>query len=261
MYSFELNFFPDPVFQDETAQGFDEHFYRFISTLRGSGQVLDELDNIVEQHNLEDGSKRIQVRCITPETDSLDAKYHSVYGRSSFDKLLEMSTQPPQYRLVGEVAEELECCSCDDPSFYILFTKYSETVSPPVDCGDCGLPVPLYRLPLARDDEDHHTLLGWETKYQACDTLFMQSGAGEQFGLRQMTRLDSQLNTLGREICADLAAKKGRPFYSYLMQYYREKKLCPGCGGEWKLETALHQFYKFRCDNCFLLSNSKFSGR
>ena len=258
MYSFELNFFPNPVLQDDGARGFDNIFYGFIGALRRNGQIVGELDNIVEQHDLEDGNKRIQLRCIAPEQDSLDAKYHSVYARAEFVTLLEMSTQPPQYRLVAEIFDKRKCCSCDAPSFYILFTTHLATASSPVDCGDCKLPVPLYRLPFVFDEQEHYAILSWQATYQACDTLYMQSGAGERFGLRQMTRLDSGLSLSGREICAAMASKKGRPFYYYLMQNKTEKELCPDCGGEWKLETASHEFYQFRCNNCFLLSNNKF---
>lgn len=256
MYSFEYNFFPDPAFRNDSFGDFDDTFNWFIGALRKNGQILGELDNVIEQHNLVDGQKRVQIRCIAPEQNSLDGKYHNVYCREGFSKIIEMSLRPPQLQLVGEVSDEPECCSCSSPSWYILFT-HCYSISPPVDCGDCGLPVPLYTLPFIEQEEEYASLLNWQTTYQCFDRLFMLSGTGERSGLRQIAPADSELSVWGRELCAKMADKIERPFYYFLTQYYPQKEMCPGCSGDWRLEEPLSgsKLYTFKCDHCFLLSD------
>jgi predicted nucleic acid-binding Zn ribbon protein len=142
----------------------------------------------------------------------------------------------------------------------VLFTTMLDD-RPPVECGDCGGAVPLYRLPKLEGDEEHSDIRSWPGAYQACDTLFMGSGVGERFGYRQMSRFDSPLTHEGREICQAMAELMGRPWSYYLTKYYSaQSKSCPGCGGPWVLDEPLFGLYHYKCDDCCLLSTEPSCG-
>lgn len=251
MHSFQYDFFPDPAQRGEEFEQFDDSLYWFLGCLRKSGQVIGALDTLVEL----DGC--IRFNGMAPAEDSLEHKYHSTYGQDVFAKLLAQSVQPPQLRLLGKILGASDVCACSDPSCYILFTTFI-AIAPPVQCGDCDLPIPLYRLPLIYGEKDYSALVSWESTYQSCDTLFMQSGVGERFGYRQMAQHDSPLSKVGREICAAMTEAKQRSFYYFLMKYYSaQKEICPSCGDSWRLAEPLHSFYEFKCDRCFLLSSDE----
>ena len=142
----------------------------------------------------------------------------------------------------------------------MLFTTFLDD-APPVRCGDCGRPVPLYRIPRLPDEEEHSDIRRWAGAYQAYDTLYMLSGSGERASYLHMSRLDSALTREGRQICAAMAERTGKPWYYYLHRDYSpQRQTCPGCGGPWALEEPLHGLYDYRCDRCCLLSVESVSG-
>jgi predicted nucleic acid-binding Zn ribbon protein len=248
MYSIEYDFFPDPSKTDA------ESFYNgplssFLASLYRSSILIGDPWNLVP---LED---RIRLFGIIPTPDALDARHYNTYARADLERLLEQSRQPPCFRIVGKVLELPDCCSCEEPGWYVLKTDFLND-GPPVQCGDCGRPVPLFRLPLLENEGEHSAVLRWDEIYQAYDTLFIQSSVGERSGYRQMSRLNSGLTREGRKICRAMAEGMGKPWYYYLNRYDDpQEPVCPGCGGPWKLTEPLHRLYDYKCDRCCLLSS------
>jgi predicted nucleic acid-binding Zn ribbon protein len=247
MFVCEYDFFPD-LDKTVVADLVNRELSSFIGDLYRSGQIVRDPWNVVE---LED---RVRLSCIIPAEDALDSRYYSRYAHRDLEQLLLKSRRPPAYRVLGKALGLPECCECKEPSSYVLFTTMLDD-QPPVECGDCGRAIPLYRIPLLEGEEEHSAIRRWAGTYQACDTLFMGSGVGERFGYRQMARFDSPLTREGREICRTMSERTGRPWYYYLTKYYSaQSKLCPGCGSEWELDEPLFRLYHYKCDDCQLLS-------
>src|SRR5439155_18113570 len=133
------------------------------------------------------------------------------------------------------------------PKTFILFTHMFSS-SPPVRCGTCFMPVPLYRLPHTRDAE-YLNVLHWVADYRACDTLQMHCTTGERFGESQLGRVDSALSRQGRALAAELAAALDRPVYYNLFKARgRNRKTelarkCPSCGRKWHLREPWHGLF------------------
>jgi predicted nucleic acid-binding Zn ribbon protein len=169
-----------------------------------------------------------------------------------------------EVKVLGTRPESSSACECQTGGPLVLFTTYMRRASP-LTCADCLRPVPLYRIPHTYGEE-YGDVLRWESDYQACDTLYMNSGAGERFGEREMSRRDSSLSPRGRALCKSIAELTGRGVYYYLSRTggrSRARELlrrCPDCGGEWLLEEPFHIF-DFKCDRCMLLSNISFDFR
>lgn len=253
MYSFECDFFPDPTRRGDDDEDFDGCFNLLLGSLLKNGQLSSERSNIVDHGDF------IRLHALSPAPDGLSEQHFGIYCRDSWRKLLSLSLQSPSIRFVGKVLDQPDCCSCVEPSCYVLCTSRG-SIAPPVDCGDCDLPVPMYRLPFVSDEETYEALFSWNRTYQACDRLFGQCFVGERFSYRQMAHLNSDLTKWGREICAEMAQRKGKPFYYYLMLYYAtRRRTCPSCGQAWKLREKWHDFYAFKCDQCFLVSNEAYA--
>jgi len=242
----EWDFFPDDAQPDRDS--FLDRVGWLLASLYRHGALVDRGWHLV---GLED---RARYYGIIPAEDALDERHYNRYIREEFDRVVALSRQPPSFRILGKAAELGECCACQDPSWYVLLTTFLKD-EPPVRCGGCGRPVPLYRIPRPPDDEEHSGIRRWAGAYQAYDTLYMLSGVGERSSYRQMSRLDSLLTREGRQVCEAMAGRTGKPWYYYLHRDYSpQRKDCPGCGGRWALEAELHGLYDYRCDRCCLLS-------
>ena len=78
---------------------------------------------------------------------------------------------------------------------------------------------------------------------------------------RSMQQLHSMLNRSGRRLARQLQQASQLPVYYALYSgsskdcRNENNKLCPGCGGKWRLSAPLHELFDFKCDKCRLLSN------
>ncbi len=194
---------------------------------------------------------------LIPERTALDAANHNSYVRKGLEKLQGAGLA----ELVCEIAEDLDgagACECACPPSYILYT-YCVSLEPPLRCGGCFRPVPLYRIPPTYDEE-YYDIIQWQSYYQACDTLQMNCTPMERAAIRQLSRLDSGLTKEGLEICRRIHTATQTPTYYHLHRErgrgirQEKKRLCPSCQGEWLLPAGLHHF-DFKCDRCHLLSN------
>lgn len=193
-----------------------------------------------------------------PEPSALDDANLSQRAKEK-RKLLE-----PDFRIgirqLGTVAEEGLPCTCGQQSGLLLFTTFLG-IAPPLRCLNCFGYVPLYRVPVD-DTDEYGDVLTWESNYKACDTLQINCGFGEEFGIHAMSSLESALTQSGLDVCADIEARTGKPTFYYLFRNKAESVAaeegtrCPKCACEWRLRDSLHGKFDFRCDQCRLVSNT-----
>ena len=226
------------------------------NTFRMNGQMQGRENPIAEQ----DGFYRTFL--MTPARDSLDARYANKWVNHVLERFHTEGLPAPVLSVLGKDPGSMEECGCAERSSFILYTDYL-CLESSLRCGDCFGPVPLYSIP-ATYDEEFYDLICWQSDYQACDQLQMNCRTGEQFGLRELSRHDSNLSRQGREVCKKIEAGTELPVFYYLHRYRgrsRQVELarrCPECGGEWPLETRLHDLFDFQCHPCRLLSNIAF---
>lgn len=244
MFSFRYRFYPK---NKDPKNFFDYALSWYFSALSSNGQILGEW-------NLSERDTGLELACISPEQDSLDSKYNSIPVSEAYDKVLERSEREPEYSIAGHETILSGTCQCPDSSSLILFTTCIHT-EPPVLCADCGLHVPLYKLPKYKDDIDYTSILDWTAACRACDELFLQSGAMERFGWKQLAEHDSDLTKRGMDICKDLSAKLGKPFF-YAIRTRPDKRVrnCPCCKSNWELKDPGMSSFNLKCENCGLVS-------
>ncbi len=200
-----------------------------------------------------------RVIVLAPDKDAFDASHSNRYVRTALDKLADAGLSRPQITFSGEDVDGDQPCTCAVPAAYILFTNYLSLESP-LNCADCFHHVPLYRIPRSAEDEYYNIIL-WQSDYQSCDSLQMNSSTLERAATRELSRFDSSLSRRGRNVCSEIAKQMGKPVYYYLYRYGGRsrtqecKRRCPSCGSAWLLDTPWHDLFDFRCDTCRLLSN------
>lgn len=205
-----------------------------------------------------------QTTMLCPEITALSSALDNFYVHAAKDDLTQAGFSEPVYRIIGKDVDGSEPCACSQASTYILSTNYL-TLESPVRCGTCFQPVPLYRLPRTHQDE-YYDIVCWQSDYQACDNLFMNSQVLEQSTHRELSQIRSNLSQIGRRICQLIEQRTGVITYYALMKHLgrsrssEQRRLCPSCGGQWALPTPWHNF-DFRCDACRLVSNIAWSVR
>ncbi|MCA9252280.1 MAG: DUF2310 family Zn-ribbon-containing protein [Phycisphaerae bacterium] len=207
-------------------------------------------------------ASRTEVRTFVriPERNSLQRKYESKWMARERAALKDAGLSQPKYKIIGIEPNALDVCRCKENTAFILYRGLLVPVSP-LRCFDCFGPVPLYRIPPTSWCDTYEDILMWKSDYERCDGLHIGSGVGERFGTRQISVLDSELSKDGLECCRRITELTKKPCYYYLYRYggrsrkSEEQRLCPSCGKRWRLKTALHDKFDFRCDRCLLLSN------
>ncbi len=194
---------------------------------------------------------------IVPEQDALEDRHRNKYVHKALDALGSAGLSQPILTVLGEDIDGDEICTCGVPEMYILYTNYLSLESP-LRCGNCYLPVPLYRLPPTYEDE-YSDIICWQSDYQSCDSLQMNCQTLERAATREISRVDSSLSLRGRDICNKIFEMTGRPTYYYLYPSGSRnpaqalKRRCPSCNGEWRSDPPWHRF-DFKCDICRLVS-------
>jgi predicted nucleic acid-binding Zn ribbon protein len=202
--------------------------------------------------------------CITlflslPERKSLANAHHNGWAKSLLRKIKDARATGPIVIIRGQDLLGPKVCKCRRHSSYILITNFLQMQSP-LRCGHCFHSVPLYKLEPWRDGE-FADVLWWESEYQACDRLYIDSGSYERFGSKQMSNLQCGLSKEGREICARIEKQTGKPVYYFLHKpsgrsHQKEQaRRCPSCNKKWQLKTKWHDLFDFRCERCRLVSN------
>jgi predicted nucleic acid-binding Zn ribbon protein len=228
----------------------------FVGIMQKNGQSQLNFDPIFFCEN-----RLIWITC-TLEKSSLSPKNDNVYGKKERRELEKLCKAKFQVKTLGkETCQDKPICRCKKPSSYILWTNFISIVSP-LDCGDCGGNVPLYRIPKPPEpgEQEYNYISCWEHVYQACDRLQMQCGFGERWGTQQMQNHDSGLSKQGRDVCRDIEKMLRVPVYYYLYNYRAistekdKQRKCPECGSDWLLEKPW-RIFDFCCDKCRLVSS------
>jgi predicted nucleic acid-binding Zn ribbon protein len=201
-----------------------------------------------------------------PESGALADRFRNKWVRNTLRELAAVDVEPPVVTDLGFDPESRGPCKCRKQPFLILFTTFLHN-EPPVQCGACFRPIPLYGLPTAGDAGNYKDLLWWQDTYHAIDWLFIGTGPGERFAHDQLSRHDSPLSKDGRELAGKLEKKVRLPVYYYLSKHFgrsdreERKRRCPSCGKVWLRGEPLHRIFDFQCRRCRLLSNVAFDVR
>lgn len=191
---------------------------------------------IIEEWIIETRDEYYIASIITTDDDSLDSKYYNDYIRKK------LANFEIRYEIICDEPMSTDCCHCRDHSYYILAVNPYENSSP-IFCGDCGKEIPLIRIPYLYQEDEHWSILSFQSKYKAVDRLWIDS-LSDRFTKRQIVDHKSQLNKAGMDICTELENKVKKPVY-YLLgnpiggwyEFEKNNKVltsCPKCGGEIK---------------------------
>lgn len=212
---------------EESNKDIAEKIEGFLYLLYMNGEIIKEW--IVETHN-----KYFIATIITTDDDSLESKYYNGYIRK------ELANFDIDYEIICDEPMSTDCCHCDEHSHYIIAVNPDESSSP-IICGDCGKEIPLFRVPYLYKEEEHWSILSFQSMYKAVDRLWMD-GLSDRFTKRQIVDYKSQLNKVGIDICSELETKVNKPVYYLLgnpiggwFEFEKNNKTlasCPKCGGE-----------------------------
>lgn len=194
----------------------------YLESLYANGQIHENYFVVYS-----DGIEVAYVNC--PETKSLILKNNSKTTKSALRQLKKY--YEVKHNVIGL---NLTCggryCECKEPSFYILQGDMDDDSSP-IICGDCGMPVPLYKLPCMDEETGFASLFAWHKAYvTATDMLNANMPLTSQFE-KELCNPKSDIAEWGREYCSELEECLQKPVY-YNLYNPKGKKVrkCPSCG-------------------------------
>ncbi len=199
-----------------------------------------------------------RVIAMASDRNALDPAHHDLDVRIAIDKALDLGLGYPQVAILGEEIDSDSVCTCASPASYILLTSYL-SIESPLRCGDCDHPIPLYRIPHFSEG-GYYPILEWQSAYQACDALLMETSSLEGEAILELSGAESSLSLHGRDVCGQITKLTGKPVYYFLYRdvgQNREQekdRRCPSCDGPWLLDKPWHESFDFRCDVCRLVS-------
>ena len=232
-----------------------DRVFSFLETLRMNGQVCGREFPIAHV-----GSE-LEAFIMIPEEDSLDIAHSNSYVQKANKEILDISKKEHEITVLGIDPGSLDSCICSSPSSYILYTNYVSLESP-LRCGDCFLPVPLYRIPPTANEE-YSDIIVWQSDYQCCDRLQMNAGVALECVIHEISQIDSNLSKSGLSICKYIHKSTNKPTYYYLMKiedddnadHQEAKLICPMCGKDWHIHPAWHDMFTYKCNSCMILSD------
>jgi predicted nucleic acid-binding Zn ribbon protein len=221
------------------------------------GMLYDTRQIIADTHCIVRNSDRISVQVTVPEPDAL-TRETTDYVRQAWRDLETLTGKPIALVLVGTVIADDAVAPHAASPFYILRYGWWS----PLICGATHKPIPLYRIPPTNPDGlCYDNMRFWENTYKRLYGLWLGSGVGEQFALKQMQAHDSQLSAQGRALCRRIEDLTGIPTYYFLFNYrgwstaHDHARLCPETGNEWRIEGATaSDFIAFKSDTARLVS-------
>jgi predicted nucleic acid-binding Zn ribbon protein len=192
--------------------------------------------------------------CITLPEDSaisgIKSNEYVIKSREEVDQIFKVSleTMGENWYFDGKV------CECELPSYYVLICNalignlvYTES---PITCGDCGSPMPLYKLPKIFGEKDYYTVREFEREYQSVEQLWI-SCLDDKFTFKQRNSRFSPLVKKGRKICKAFEKATGIKFYYYIPLDDDAVSKCPFCGKDWGTRD------NYKCDDCRLVAHKK----
>lgn len=230
---------PEPEKDEELTEAITSLF----ASWRMSGRVLG--DTLLTSESPEIYSSFV----IIPELDALEQRYDNQYAKADLERIAANSPQPPRIEILGRDPNSAEACSCPQSSFYILYS-YDVALESPLHCGDCAQPIPLYRIPYTYHGEEFFNIIAWNSSYQACDKLYMNSDVLEKEVEEQISSLESDLGLLGKAVCHSISEASGLACYLYVQRNKQEDQVCPFCGGELLDCSAQDAPWRALCPSC-----------
>ncbi len=229
-----------------------------ITDRREAAEHLDDLmrlfymnGQISKGWTIEDYEDHFKVRVITTDDDAMNDKYFNQYIKKEIENFT------IETKILANDAIATDSCHCDDHSSYMIAPD-PDMQSSPILCGDCGKEIPLIRIPYLFNEEEHHSILNFQSIYESVDNLWMNS-LSDRFTKRQLTQHDSQLNKLGLTIRQELENKVQRPVYLFIANpiggWFDFKKnnksleRCPKCGGSF---ATIGNYADKICETCRL---------
>ncbi len=209
-----------------------------FNVLRKTGQVYENFHVVTE-----DGGYGVYV--IMPGADALELEFCSEESVDIIKKLAAIFSL--KVTALGAAVTCEDSCECESSSWYMLYTDLA-TEESPVVCGDCGKPVPLYKLPAIPDKEGQSNFLNWQDQFKALQKLDMYNYA-PAFTDREMYDVNSRINKMGRALCRALEGAKNLPVFYHLEQKKVDGSVCPLCGREWS-RTANEDISGKLCTFC-----------
>lgn len=209
-----------------------------FNILRKTGQVYENFQVLAEP----DG---YAVYVIMPGADALDLAFCSPETLGSIQKLAAIFFL--KVESLGTVLTCEDSCCCEASTWYLLRADLVSEESP-VTCGDCGKPVPLYKLPAILDKEGQSHFLNWQDQYRALQRLDVQNYAHE-YTTQELYDPASRINRMGLSLCKALEKAKKVPVFYRLEQKRGVEPKCPVCGREWS-DTANEEISSHLCTFC-----------
>lgn len=249
MYLTELRF---RVIADTSFSAAEQAIRQYIEALIFNGQVIGrEFPTAWQQ-------EAFCSRVVIASNDALQPKWHSARLHAAEQQLANAGLGYPQAELLGQDILSQQVCTAL-PENLVLFTSFADTCSP-LRCADTLQPVPLYWLKSA--EIDHEALIRWQLQYQALDEIQLQENRVlPHTAENSLQQLNSKLNKQGRQLARQLSNNNQCSVYYALYSgssnncSQEPHKLCPSCGGHWRLTKPLADVFDFRCDQCLLYSN------
>ena len=194
----------------------------YLESLRANGQIHENYFVVYS-----DGIEVAYVNC--PETKSLILKNNSKTVKSALRKLKKY--YDIKHKVIGlNLTGGGYYCECKNPSFYILQGD-TDVDNSPIICGDCGMPVPLYKLPCVDEEMGFSELISWHQAYAtAADMLESDIPLASEFE-KELCNPISDIAEWGREYCRELEERLQKPVYYNLYNPNGKKhRKCPSCG-------------------------------
>ncbi len=222
------------------------------------GQVLGPFNSLVIR------AKTVQTVVCIPERSALSPRHALSLTKNHLRELAKIKVHI-ETNVIGPVAGELAADSCHRPGPLLIFsTAYTD--SPPVRCGRCFAPVPLYRLPpqpvkAPFFNTEYDDLLTWQRDFNAMDNLWFDSSFSEKHAFRQLSNPKSELNQDGLSLRESLEDRTGRKVYYFLFAHCDIKggnlppdRPCPICGGKWLQKREVFTRFTHKCEKCRIVT-------
>jgi predicted nucleic acid-binding Zn ribbon protein len=240
-------------FDDGSTRGVEtEHaFWTFLSFLYDFRLITHPVQFFVRNGH------KVLVHVQSPERHCIESS-DSFYVNKSKADLRSLTGHDLGIQLVGDGFTSEAYSVPRNSSFLVLREGWFS----PLLCGDSGVPIPLYAIPsTTADGRSHDEIRYWSNAYDRLYGLWMGSNVAEDFALNQMQDHNSELSTMGRNVCKRIEEVTGVPTFYFLLNYrdwsceLDEKQKCPLTGQNWLIKEKLRKNgIDFKCDESRLVS-------
>ncbi|ABR74566.1 hypothetical protein CBG46_10140 [Actinobacillus succinogenes] len=230
---------------------------KVIDQWRYNGQILGREIPVFPAQ--QDGQPGLATRVICPEQSSLLPENNNVEVEKALAQAEKCGLFLDSFQIIGEDLNSDITFAQNKPQWQVLYTTYLQVCSP-LHSGDRLAPIPLYKqlktIPHLSID-----IIKWQENWQACDQLQMNGAVLEKQTLAEISDTAGNLFKHGYYLAQEIERHTGIPTFYYLYRVGGESaksesaRLCPLCGGEWRLPTPLFDLFTFKCDDCRLVSN------